>query len=198
MNETSKPTIEHVTKLQLLGFLTSNGTATRFVAFTIHTPVEKIKVSHPFGNLFKVAKHRGYINANYVTGVRKRIAEKLGVELKDVDYTPGKSAYQHAVIGGVASPSVLVKASNPDDGVFYLQFTPDETYHPKSVYVKENGEVVPDELVKPWLYATKPRPDWKPPVFSPKLSNIVELHASGVILKAEDADEAAALLETVS
>lgn len=192
----SKPTvIENIQALQLLGFLTKNGTECRFIHFTIKTPVEKIKVSQPYGQLYKIAQYRGYINANYQTGVEKRIAQLLNVPPKSVEYELGPSAYQHVLNDEGKATAVLVKQSNPNDGVYYLQFTKDETYQPTSVYVNEAGEVIADELVKPWLYKASPRNPLKPFVFSPKLSNIMEMRASGLILKAEDADEAKAALE---
>ena len=191
-------TINMISQLEMLGFLKTNGTQSRFVSITTKTPVVKIKVGNPWGagksenGLYKVSRKIGLINANYNTSVRRRIAEKLGVELPEVEYTNGKSAYIHLMTEEGKALPVLVKASNPNDGVYYLQYFPHKSF--ANIYVNENGNTISDELVKHWLYAESERSEFKPSVIVPKLSNILQLKASGVIIKMPEFDEAEVLL----
>jgi hypothetical protein len=186
-----------VSQLEILGFLKTNGTACRFVAMTSKTPVVKIKVGNPWGagartksGLYKVSRKIGLINANYNTSVRNRIAEKLGVELAEVEYAAGETWYRHLeTADGKALPVVVNKSK--EDGKHYLQYFPHKS---ENVYVGENGEVVPDAMVKPWLYAESERPDYKPSVIAVDLGNVMQLKASGVIIEMPDFDEAAAVL----
>lgn len=199
----SKTVVSMLSELEILGFLKTNGTQCRFVSMTIRTPVVKIRTGNPFGQvvksgkvvgeskLDKVATVSGLINANYVEAVRRRLAEKLGVEIKEVEYTGGPSVYLHLLTGEGKPLPVLVKASNPTDGVYYLQYFPHKS---TSVYVNAQGEVVDKETVKPWLHAVSERPDYKPQVQSVKLANIRRLKASGIVLEMPDLDEADAAL----
>jgi hypothetical protein len=57
-----------------------------------------------------------------------------------------------------------------------------------------NGDTVTDEQLKPFLYATKPRPDFKPCVISIDLANVRQLKASGVVIEMPDFAEAEAIL----
>lgn len=189
--------------LEMVGFIKSNGTECRFVAMLSHTPVVKIRVGNPFGQvikkgkvegecqLFKVSRKIGIINANYNTSVRNRIAAALGVKVSDVEYENGEVWYQHlTTVDGKALPLVVNKAT-PDNGEFYLQYYPHKS---TSAYVNAKGEVVPDEMVKPWLHKETEREAFKPSVIAIKVSNIKELRASGVIMQAEDMDAVAEAL----
>lgn len=191
--------IEVIRSLQIMGFLQSIGTQSRIVRLLIKTPVVKIRSGNPWHvvksgkvqgecNLFKVSEKLGGINWDYVKACEKRIAQQLDVPAASVEYTAGESAYIHA---DDRTPAILVKKSNPTDGVFYLQYFPFKG-QVKSYYVNGAGEVVADETVKAWLYAESPRSDFKPAVIAPKLANIVELQTSGVILTTEDAQAAKA------
>lgn len=196
------PIVQLASTLEMVDFLKNNGTACRFVSLVCKTPVTKIKASNPFGQiiksgkvqgecrLWKVAEKRGLINANYNTSVRRRIAERLGVELKEVEYESGESAYQHLTTADGKALPVMVKKSAPDDGIYYLQYFPQKSSH---VYMDDKGNVIPDEKVKPHLYAESARPDWKPGVISINIANIHQLKASGIVLEMGDlADEATA------
>lgn len=189
--------VQVASELEMLGFLKSNGTQCRFVGLKTKTPVVKIKVGNPWGagksetGLYKVSRKGGIINANYNTSVRRRLAAILGVELPEVQYENGESKYVHLMTGDNKPLPVLVKKSNPNDGVYYLQYFPHKS---KSVYVNDAGEVVPDAVVKPWLYAESERPAFKPCVIAPKLANILELRASGVIMETPELDQIDSLL----
>jgi hypothetical protein len=194
----SKIVVQVASELEMLGFLKANGTQCRFVGLLTKTPVVKIKVGNPWNagkntesGLYKVSRKGGIINANYNTSVRRRVAEKLGVELKDVEYENGESKYVHLMTDDGKPLPVLVKKSNPNDGVYYLQYFPHKS---KSVYVDEAGNVVPNATVEKWLYAESERPDFKPCVIAPKLANIKELRASGVIMDTPELDEIESLL----
>ena len=181
--------------LEMVGFLKTNGTESRFVAMTSKTPVVKIKVGNPWGagksktGLFKVSRKIGIINANYNTSVRKAISEKLGVPLSDVEYESGAVWYSHIkTADGKNLPLVQHKEKT---GEYYIQYYP---HRSTNVYVNEAGEIVPDAMVKPYLYAETERADYKPNVIVVNLTNVKQLKASGVIVNMPDFAEAEALL----
>jgi len=188
--------------LEMVGFLKTNGTACRFVSLVSQTPVVKIKVANPFGQkifggkvvgdckLFKVSSKIGIINANYNTSVRNRIADKLGVKIGDVEYDNGEVWYEHLKTPlGNSLPLVVHKTKN--DGKYYLQYFPHKS---TNKYANNQGETIPDEQVKPYLYAESERPDFKPSVISVNLENVKQLKASGVVIEMPDFEEAEAIL----
>ena len=178
--------IKIVDSMELLGFLKFNGTDCRFVSMVSKTPVKKIKVGNPFPGLMKISKKVGIINANYNTSVCRRIADKLGVTLGNVEYENGEVWYEHLkTTDGKNLP--VVKNKKKDDGKFYLQFFP---HTAKSHYALPDGTLVPDEKVKPFLYKESERPDYKPCVIAIELGNICELKASGVVIQNSDYEEA--------
>lgn len=194
----SKTVVEMTSELEMLGFLKTNGTQCRFVSVTTKTPVVKIKAGNPWGagkstekGLYKVSRKIGIVNANYNLSVRNRIAEKLGVELKDVEYENGNCWYQHLTTGdGKSLPIVQHKDETKRQG-FYFQFFPHKSVN---AYVNEAGEPVADAIVNPWLYKESERPDYKPAVIAVKLSNIACLKASGVVIEMPAFEEAEAIL----
>lgn len=190
-------------ELEMLGFLKTNGTACRFVSMVSITPVVKIKVSNPFGQkvkggklvgtsqLNKVSRKVGIINANYNTSVRRRIAEKLGVDLAAVEYENGDVWFQHLKTADGKNLPVVEHKDEAKRGQFYLQYFPHSS---TNCFTNANGEVIPDSLVTPHLYAESERPDYKPAVISIKLANIVQLKASGIVIEMPDFAEAEAIL----
>lgn len=189
--------VEMVDVLEMVGFLKTNGTASRFVSLTSKTPVVKIKVINPWGagaktksGLYKVSKKIGIINANYNTSVRNRIAEKLGVTLGEVEYENGNVWYEHLKTADGKNLPVVQHKDEAKRGDFYIQYF---THKSENHYVNEQGEVVPDSVVKPYLYAESERPDWKPTVIAVNLSNVKQLKASGVVINMPDFAEAEAL-----
>jgi hypothetical protein len=188
--------------LEMVGFLKTNGTACRFVSLTCKTPVVKIKVGNPFGQvvkngkvvgdcqLFKVAKKIGIINANYNTSVRNRIAEKLGVTLSDVEYQNGEVWYKHIQTTDGKNLPLVVNKDESKHG-HYVQYFPHKSTH---AYVNAAGEIIPDAVVKPHLHKETERPDFKPCVIAINLTNICQFKASGVVIEMPDFDEAAAIL----
>lgn len=197
--------VQMVSELEMLGFIKTNGTACRFVSITTKTPVVKIRAGNPFHkvskgevigecNLFKISRKIGLVNAKYNNSVRRKIAEKLGVELSDVEYENGEVWYEHLTDGdGKPLPIVQHKDETKRAKTGYsLQYFPHKSFN--NTYVNGAGEVVPDETVKPWLHKESKRPDWKPSVIAPKLRHIVQLKASGVIIEMPDFAEAEALL----
>lgn len=193
-----KTIVQMTSELEMLGFLKTNGTQCRFVSVVTKTPVTKIKAGNPWGagkaterGLYKLSRKVGLINANYNTSVRRLIAEKLGVELSEVEYESGNCWYHHLTTGdGKALPVVQHKDETKREG-FYLQFFPHKTVN---AYVNEAGEPVADSIVKPWLYKESERPDFKPCVIVVKLENIASLKASGVVIEMPALEEAEAIL----
>lgn len=179
-----------VSELEMLGFIKTNGTACRFVAIVSKTPVVKIRAGNPWGasaksksGLYKVSRKIGIVNANYNTSVRNRIADKLGVTLSEVEYENGEVWYEHLkTVDGKNLPLVQHKDESKRDGQYYLQYFPQVEKSVNS-YVNEQGETVPAEMVKPWLYKESERPDYKPTVIAVNLRNIHCLKASGIIVE---------------
>lgn len=193
-----------VSELEMLGFIKANGTQCCFVGLVTKTPVVKMRVGNPWHvikdgkvqgecNLFKVAKSHGLINANYNTSVRRRIADKLGVTLGEVEYENGKCWYEHLMtVDGKPLPVVQHKDESKREETGYgLQYFP--LGYSGSYYVNGQGETVPDSEVARWLHKASERPHYKPAVQAPKLRNILSLKASGVIIEMPELAEAEAL-----
>ena len=196
-----KSVIQMVNELEMLGFIRSNGTACRFVAIVSKTPVVKIKAGNPWGasaksknGLYKVSRKIGIVNANYNTSVRNRIAEHLGVSLGEVEYENQDVWYEHLLtVDGKPLPLVQHKDESKRQGQYYLQYFP-QTEKSVNSYVNEQGETVPDEMVKRYLYKESERPDFKPCVIAVNLRNIHCLKASGVIVEMPELAEVEAAL----
>ncbi len=176
--------------LEMVGFLKANGTQSRFVSLVTDTPVVKMRKSSPFKGVRKVAKHSGLINANYNDSVRRRIAEKLGVDLNEVEYEGGDIWYKHLMTSDGKRLPLVVHATD-DNGKHYLQVFLHKSTHK---YVMPNGDTVTDAQLEPHLYAKSERPDFKPLVISVNLENVLQLKASGVIIEMPDFEVAEALL----
>jgi hypothetical protein len=176
--------------LEMVGFIKTNGTACRFVSLVCDTPVVKLKVGCPFYGVRKIARKIGLINANYNTSVRKRIAEKLGVELKDAEYENGEVWYKH-ILTSDNKPLPLVVNKKKDDGKYYIQYFPHKSTHK---YTLANGEEINEELLVPYFYKQSDRPDFKPCVISLDLANIRQFKASGIVIEMPDFEEAEAIL----
>jgi hypothetical protein len=194
----SQTVVNMMSELEMLGFLKTNGTQSRFVAIVTKTPVVKIKAKNPWGagksktGLYKVSRKLGIINANYNTSVRNRIAEKLGVQLAEVEYENGEVWYEHLkTADGKNLPVVQHKDEAKRDGQYYLQYYPHKS---TNAYVNEAGEPEADAVVEPWLYKESERPDYKPTVIAVNLRNVKQLKASGVIIEMPAFEEAEALL----
>lgn len=202
-----KTIVQFTSDLEMLGFLKANGTACRFVSVTLKTPVVKLKVKNPFhtikngkvvGNvgLWKISRKIGLINANYNMSVRRRIAEKLGVKLGEIEYTNGKVWYEHLFTKDTPPRALpIVQHKNPakrQETGYGFQYFPHKSF--KDVYVNASGDVVDNDVVNPWMYAETEPPDFKPAVIAPKLRHITMLKCSGVIIEMPDFEEAEAIL----
>ena len=180
----SNNTVQMETPAEMLGFLKTNGTECRFVAIISNTPVVKMRKDSPYQGIRKVSKKIGIINANYNKSVRTRLADKLGVKLSEVDYENGNVWYEHLkTTTGKTLPIVQHKDEAKRDGKFYLQYYPHSSTHK---YVMANGDIVPDETLKPFLYKESERSDYKPSVIVFELGNICQLKASGIIVEMPD------------
>ncbi len=192
-----------MSELEMLGFLKTNGTQCRFVSMTSRTPVVKMKVKNPWHKisngkvvgdvgLWKVSRKIGIINANYNTSVCRRIAEKLGVKLSEVEYENGEVWYEHLLTqDGKALPVLQHKDETKRAETGYLlQYYPQGS---ENAYCNGAMEPVAAETVKPYLYAESARPDFKPCVISVKLANIQRLKASGVVIEMPELPEVQAL-----
>ena len=130
MNESKVTKI--VNTLELTRFIESNGTQCRFVSIIAKTPVVKIRSGNPWGagkaterGLYSFFATNGLVNANYNRSVCRRIAEKHGFDLKDVQYVNGPIWYEHLLLeDGKALPLVRKKS---DHSQLYLQYFPHRT-----------------------------------------------------------------------
>lgn len=175
--------------LEMVGFIKANGTACRFVSMVSET-APKLKKGCPYVGVVKVSKKNGLINRNYVAAVEKAVAEKLGVPAAAVEYEAGETWYEHVkTVDGKALPLVVNKTKN--DGKFYLQYFPMKS---TNAYRMPNGEIISEEMLKPWFYARSEKSEFKPAVIAVAVENVKELRASGVIMQASDLDEAQATL----
>ena len=155
--------------LEMVGFIKANGTACRFVSMVSETPVKNIRAACPYKGVLKISRKRGMINVNYVASVERKIAANLGVEPKEVEYTPGEVWYEHlTTIDGKALPLVINKKKG--DGEYYLQYFPTSS---ENVYKIPSGEVVTKEQLEPYFYKESKK-DFKPTVISIKVANIKE------------------------
>ena len=190
INMERKTVVRMISELEMLGFLKANGTNCQFVSILTDTPVKNVKAACPFkAGLRKVSRRLGIINANYNDSVRRRIAAKLGVEMKDVEYEAGEVWYRHLMTSDdKALPVVVNKTKN--DGKHYLQFFAHKT---ESKYFLSNGDEIPVEQVASYFYDRK-REDFKPNTIAVDLANVKELRASGVIIEMPDLEAAESLL----
>lgn len=179
-----------VNQLEMVGFIKTNGTGCRFVSIVTDTPVKNLRAACPFKNVRKVSRKIGLLNANYNTSVRRRIAEKLGVELKEVEYQNGEVWYQHVMTADGKALPLVVNKKTPDSGKYYLQYFPHKA---ENKFVAENGDILTEAQLEPYFYASK-REDFKPCVIAVSVENIMELKASGIIIQMPDFEQAEALL----
>lgn len=203
--KSDKTIIQLSNEAEMAGFIKANGTACRFVSMLSKTPVTKMSVKNPWHKLkdgkvvgecglFKLSRKTGIINANYNSSVRRRIAERLGVTFSEVEYENGEVYYEHLMTLGDSPKALpLVQHANPDrrNGLM-LQYFPHKS---TNCYVDAAGNIVPDEQVKKYLYAEAARVPYKPTVIAIYLRNITQLSASGVLMVAEDYEEAEQALE---
>lgn len=176
--------------LEMVGFLKTNGTQCRFVSMVSYTAVTNLRANCPYKNVKKVARKIGLINANYNTSVRRRIAERLGVNLSEVEYENGNVWYQHVMTKDGKALPLCVNKKTPNNGKYYIQYFPHKSTHK---YLLPNGEEVAESLLKPYFYAESER-DFKPTVIVVGLENVRQLKASGVVIEMPELAEAEAIL----
>lgn len=188
-----KTIVEITNHLEMLGFIKSNGTQCRFVSLISETE-PKLKQDCPYKGVVKVSKKQGMVNVNYNTSVKRKVAEKFGVEIKDVEYENGKVWYKHLTTADGKSLPIVVNKKTPENGNFYLQFFPTKSVN---VYRLPNGDMVDEAKLEPYFYSRGERSEFKPCVIAIGLENVKQLRASGVIMTTEDAEQAEEALATV-
>lgn len=192
-NMKEKTIVSIMSHLEMVGFIKANGTECRFVSLVSETE-PKLRAGCPYKGVLKVARRRGLLNVNFNTSVRKHLAEKMGVEVKDVEYENGEVWYRHVLTAdGKPLPlCVNKKVALPDaDTEYYMQFFPRSS---DTIYRMPDGRLISEAELQPFFYKQSERDNFKPIVISIKVSNIKELRASGVIMQAEDIAEAEAAL----
>ena len=186
-----KTVVKISSELEMLGFIKTNGTQCRFVSMVTETPVKDVRAACPFKDVIKISKKTGMINVNYASKVSRMIAEKLGLNDADVNYIPKASWHEHLLTSDGKPLPVVRNRNHPDNGKHYLLYYPRTS---ENVYRLPNGEPVQENELKPYFYAKSSLSEFKPPVITIDLANIKELRASGIIMQAEDIDEAKAAL----
>ena len=108
------------TTQSVVEFLKTNGTQCRFISLVSETK-PKLRPACPFSGVVKVSRKRGIVNANFNTTVRRRIAQKLGVKLAEVEYENGEVWYRHVTTAdGKPLPLVVNKnVQNPSADTEY-------------------------------------------------------------------------------
>ncbi len=185
-----KTIVEFQSHLEIVGFIKAQGTQCRFIGMTSRTIPKNIKAASPYKGVIKTSIKYGMINVDYAEAVKRRIVEKLGLDPAKTTYEAQESWHEHLFTTD-GKPLPLVKNKNKDDGELYLMYYPRGS---KNAYNMPDGTPVKEEDIKPWFYERKDS-GFKPPVIMPKLSNILRLAASGVILQSEDIEEAEALVK---
>lgn len=166
---------------QMVGHLLTLGTACTFVSCVTATPQKKaLRADCPYRDVIKLAKRTGWLNMDYNRAVRRRIANRLEVSIKDVEYTNGESWHTHMLTGEGKATPVCVNKRTPDNGKYYLFLTQGKVSRTK--YVMPNGEEVSYDLLKPWFY-TRAQDDLKPEVRCVTLNNVSELRVRGLIVR---------------
>lgn len=181
--------------LEMVGHLKTIGTQCRFISMLSNTE-PKVRKDCPYKGVRKIAKRWGWLNINYNMAVRRRIAQRLGVELQEAEYTNGEVWYRHEMTAeGKALPLCVNKkvavGQVPPDNKFYVQYFPHKS---KTKYVLPNGDEVREDELKPFFYKQSERDDFKPLVITVGLENVVELRSSGVIVQTPGTAKAESIL----
>lgn len=177
-------TIKIENKQELIGFLRSIGTETRFITVTTETEVDQNKTrltgrlipstaksqkgkliherqQNPYWGAIKVSRRNGFVNADFVKMVEKRYAEIMGVSVSDVEYTPGGTWYQHC--HDENNRPLCLCEHQKDHSRKYLQMFPLRNLGETTYWLK--GQKMTQEQVSDmyenWV-TEKERTEWKP------------------------------------
>ena len=177
-------TVKIKNKNELIEFLKTIGTETRFITADTETVVEmnkgrltgrKVKSPktgkdinekepNPYYGTVKVARRNGFVNANFVKAVEKRYAEMFGLDVKDVEYTPGETHYIHCSTDD-GKPLCLCE-NKKDPNRKYMQFFPlrnlGETVYIHPTLGRLDKNQISD-MYKNWVIE-KEQEEWKPRV----------------------------------
>lgn len=167
-----------------------------FLSCLTATPQDKyLRAGCPFKGkgLVKIARRSGWLNINYNSAVRRRIAKRLGVEFKDVEYTNGESWHRHVMTEENKSTPVCVNKTK-EDGKFYVFIAQKDVKGSTYRLANGNGDEVSYEDLKPWFYARGEQDDLKPEVRIVTLNNVSELRARGMVVRTPSTAKAESLL----
>lgn len=169
----------------MVGFLMTVGTSCTFLSCLTATPQDKyLRKGCPFKGkgLVKVCRRTGWLNLDYKKAVERRIAKRLDVPVKDVEYTLGNSWHRHVMTDDEKATPVCVNKTK-EDGKFYIFITQGGTSGSRYVLDNGNGDEVPYELLKPWFYEKGEQDDLKPIVRTVTLNNVSELRARKLVVR---------------
>ena len=169
-------TVKIQDKNELVGFLRTIGTQSRFVSLRTETAVKMRKTGNPFVGTVKVARRNGLVNVNFVNSVNRNM-EKAGVE--NPDYTPGETWYTHTTTEDGKSLPLCVNKKDPSK--YYLQYFP---YRNLGTHYVLNGKVLSaDEVTKMKTFiAEDSRSEYKPLVITLAIDSIREIKFRQVTL----------------
>jgi hypothetical protein len=187
-----KKAVKITDPLEMVGFIRTNKLNCQFVSMLTVTEPDLLKRSPLYAmykDVKKVSRRNGMINVNFNKGVRKRIAEQLGVEISEVEYTNGTTWYNHQLTeDGKALP--LCKHAKKEDGKHYLQYFPMRS---TTKYLQPNGEEVPAaEMEK--VMRKRTETDYKPAVVVFGMDSIKQLVCAGIQMDTDETNEVKAIL----
>jgi hypothetical protein len=160
-------------KNEMVKFLGALGTGCQFVSLRTETVVQMRTTDNPFVGTVKVTKRVGLINVDFVSSVRRRMADLLGIPFVETVYVPGETWFRH-----VQRPLMVHKT---DERRFYCQFFPLKSEGTR--YFLKGKELTKDEVEQMRGFVIqKTRDDRKPLVIVLAIDSIREMRARTVTI----------------
>lgn len=155
----------------MVGFLKTLGTDSQFVSFHTQTEVRMRKTGNPFVGTVKVTKLTGLIGVNFVKAVRRRMAEILGMDFVDTEYTPGSTWYTHLQTDEGKPLPLCVHQE--DEQRFYVQFFPHPRKYRNTEYHLRGRKLTEAEVALMKTFVVKREGDeFKPVVITLAIDSI--------------------------
>ena len=167
-----KETVRIEDRAELIGFLRGIGTEARFITLDTETPVKMRKTGNPYVGTMKIAKRNGLIGVDFVKACERRYAKLHNLDVKDVEYEPGKVWYEH-VMTGENKPLALCQHKK-DHTKKYLQYFPLRNLG-TTVYVSPTlGRLTKEQVDDMYARFVRPedREEWKPRVITLGIDSI--------------------------
>ncbi len=181
-------TVTFESKNEMVGYLKTLGTSSSFVSLETETEVKMRKTGNPFVGTVKVVKRTGLINVDFVSSVRRRMAEIQKVAFSETEYVAGTTWYKHVQTAeGKALPLCVHK---DDDRRFYLQYFPLRSHG--EIYFLKGRQLSAEEVVQMETFITeKERKAFKPIVITLAIDSIRKMKARNITVLNETIDRIA-------